>query len=182
MLQSLTPHIRGALLFTIAIVAAACKTGDLGVPCIPEEEYLTDFSGFSEGEVTTESRSYQCESRLCLVNHFRGRATCPYGQKADGSGNCTVPDSGVRISVAVEPQLQNRRAAEAVYCSCRCNGPDSNARYCECPSGFACEELVPEVGSTNKQLVGSYCVMEGTSYVPGQAGSSCDATLNNCPD
>jgi len=181
MLQHWTTHFRGALLFTFAILASACKTGDLGVPCVSEEEYQADFSGFSEAEVSTESRSYQCESRLCLVNHFRGRVSCPYGQKADGSGNCTLPDSNVRVSVPVDPQLQNRRANDAVYCSCRCAGPDANARYCECPSGFGCEELVPGVGANNKQLVGSYCVMEGTSYVPGHNGAACDATLQNCP-
>jgi hypothetical protein len=44
--------------------------------------------------------------------------------------------------VAVDPQVRARQAADAVYCSCRCDGPDAKARYCECPSGFACEKLV----------------------------------------
>ncbi len=54
-------------------------------PCTPEQEYLTDFLEFNINEVSTESKSFQCQTRLCLVNHFRGRVTCPYGQNMDGT-------------------------------------------------------------------------------------------------
>ena len=56
------------------------EPGGVGDPCIPEDEYQTAFTGYGETEVNVESRSFQCETRVCLVNHFRGRVSCPYGQ------------------------------------------------------------------------------------------------------
>jgi hypothetical protein len=68
-----------------AVSAQGCKASGVGDPCIPEQEYDTQFSGFDPQEVNVESKSFQCLTRVCLVNHFRGRVTCPYGQ--DSSGN-----------------------------------------------------------------------------------------------
>ncbi len=73
-----------ATLFATAAVAVISGTGcsatGVGDPCIPEQEYDPTFAGFDEHEVNVESKSFQCETRLCLVNHFRGRVSCPYGQ------------------------------------------------------------------------------------------------------
>lgn len=162
-----------------------CASGGVGDPCVPEEEYEASFSGFSTEEVNTESRSFSCQTRLCLVNHFQGRVSCPYGQvkgaAAGQSSECFVPDTDVPVRAAVAPQLLARRADDAVYCSCRCDGPDPSARYCECPSGFECKELVPRF-STSVELAGSYCVREGTAFDEVQHGSSgtCDRALANC--
>jgi hypothetical protein len=188
--------------FTLAAVAAygalGCESGGIGDPCIPEEEYKQDFSGFALSEVNVESRSFQCETRVCIVNHFQGRVSCPYGQASaditdplkqpdhparcrvpgtsggtcvDGSGNtqsCMTGGTNVdEITVPVSPQLIFRSTNDAVYCSCRCDGPDPAARYCECPSGFKCEELIREIGVEGRgQLVGSYCIKPGTAYDP----------------
>lgn len=62
-----------------------CQDTGVGDPCTPEEEYSQSFLGFNEGEVSVEADSFQCRTRLCLVNHFQGRVSCPYGQNADGS-------------------------------------------------------------------------------------------------
>ncbi len=101
-----------------------------------------------------------------------GSRELPYGQITDDVPNattgvvgkpgndparCRIPGTdGLRtddagdtvdtINVPVEAQLADRRADKAVYCSCRCAGPDDSARYCECPSGYKCEELVKELG------------------------------------
>ncbi len=186
-----------------SLVGAKCGGTGVGDPCIPEDEYLTGFSGFSQSEVNVESRSFQCETRVCLVNHFQGRVSCPYGQVENPSGSglstcmgtienrnsascqpggelhrfsCQVPsrDGSAwedRIIPPVLPQLVDRQAADAVYCSCRCGGPegsdDSTATYCECPSGFVCEPLVEDLGLGKGNLAGSYCVKEGTTYDPG---------------
>lgn len=175
---------------TVSTIAFAglvlgCEVGGVGDPCIPEDEYTERFSGFSVEEVNVESRSFQCETRICLVNHFQGRVSCPYGT-TDSSINsktapapeetpgCTIPDNaGIPVQVPVDPQLSYRRAADAVYCSCRCDGPDPNARYCECPSGFSCTRLVEDLSLGSSQLVGSYCVREGTEYEKGLLGTSC---------
>jgi hypothetical protein len=62
-----------------------CQDTGVGDPCTPEEEYSQTFLGFNVGEVSVEADSFQCRTRLCLVNHFQGRVSCPYGQNADGS-------------------------------------------------------------------------------------------------
>ena len=73
-----------------AVSAQGCKASGVGDPCIPEKEFDPSFTGFDPGEVNVESKSFQCLTRLCLVNHFRGRVTCPYGQNKDASGLPTI--------------------------------------------------------------------------------------------
>ena len=63
--------------------AQGCQAGGVGDPCTPEDEYQTTFSGFDAAELNIESRSFQCETRVCLVNHFRGRVSCPLGMNED---------------------------------------------------------------------------------------------------
>lgn len=157
----------------LGLSTLGCESGGVGDPCVPEDEYRSEFSGFAETEVNLERRSFQCETRVCLVNHFRGRVTCPYGQNAPGAeavegvqhgDRCRIPGGTANelVTVPVQPQLLARRAEDSVYCSCRCDGPDKNANYCECPSGFVCEELITDLGLGREQLVGSYCVRSGT--------------------
>jgi hypothetical protein len=85
------------------------------------------------------------------------------------------------VHSVVKPQLLDRRADDAVYCSCRCAGNDASARYCECPSGFSCSRVVPDFALGNDQLPGSYCVRAGSEYSPSALGSdTCDAAVSNC--
>ena len=189
-----------AALVTLAlgVLAFGCQSGGIGDPCTPEDEYQQFFSGYEESEVNIESKSFQCETRLCLVNHFRGRVSCPYGQtdaQATGSADpeftlCHIPGTcsgasscsggaATRIQVAVNKQFSGRRAADSVYCSCRCDGPDTNARYCKCPTGFQCVKLlepIPRLGSA--ELAGNYCIKNGTEYIQGQTkvGNPCQAS------
>ena len=66
--------------FLAVIEGTGCQATGVGDPCTPEQEYHTSFAGFDEKEVNVESKSFQCQTRLCLVNHFRGRVSCAYGQ------------------------------------------------------------------------------------------------------
>jgi hypothetical protein len=168
------------LLAAIAGVASiGCQSSGIGDPCIHEREHDQNFSGFSASEVDVESRSFQCKSRVCLVAYFQGRSSCPYGQTegTSGSDRCFLPgtkDSEEYNSAGectncvvptVDPQLIDRPPTSAMYCSCRCAGPDSNVRYCECPSGYSCEPLITfqaPSGNAGGQLVGSYCIKDGT--------------------
>jgi hypothetical protein len=177
--------LASAVLGSFALLLPACEADGVGDPCIPEEEYRPDFSGFAVSEVSTESRSFQCQSRLCLVNHFQGRASCPYGQsseQASGEAACHLPGSSDAVSAPVRPQLLERRVEQAVYCSCRCAGPDPSARYCECPSGFSCSPVVPSFDLGQDQLPGSYCIRERSEYVGHHINPNevCDAALQNC--
>lgn len=192
---------------SLGLSALACQSGGVGDPCIPEDEYRQSFNGYAVTEVNVESKSFQCETRVCIVNHFQGRASCPFGQlpkiidpgadhkPPSDSARCRIPGTdgthcidrndnnkqkqcaesnpaaGLvnidEITVPVASQLVERSAQDTVYCSCRCDGPDPNARYCECPSGYECKELVKELGLPGKaQLAGSYCIKAGTEYLP----------------
>lgn len=200
----------------ISFIGSNCGGSGVGDPCVPEDEYLTGFSGFSQDEVNVESRSFQCLTRVCLVNHFDGRVSCPYGQIEDPAApneglatcmgteshrnssecqpggplhmqSCQVPTRDGsrwedRIVVPVESQARERQAVDAVYCSCRCAGADGDTKgFCECPSGFACEELVEDLGLGAEQLAGSYCVKNDTQYDPGAPEEvRCNPSLANC--
>jgi hypothetical protein len=74
-----------AVAFVTVVSGTGCATTGIGDPCIPEAEYAADFLGFDKEEVNVESKSFQCLTRLCLVNHFQGRVSCPYGQNESGS-------------------------------------------------------------------------------------------------
>jgi hypothetical protein len=167
----------------------ACQSGGVGDPCVPEDEYKTEFAGFKVTEENIESRSFQCQTRICLVNHFQGRVSCPYGQPKPAAGStptgcqtptsgdgekdlsCCVPGTDTPIDVEVCGQCANskREATQAVYCSCRCDvadgePPDPNFNFCECPTGYVCSQIRPNVGLGDVQLTGKYCIKEGTEF------------------
>jgi hypothetical protein len=174
--------VSAAVLGAASLSASACKPGGVGDPCVPEDEYVREFSGYQVTEVNVESRSFQCETRVCLVNHFQGRVTCPYGQTEDdiaagaSDKRCRIPNTEKDyISAVVPAQRLQRRADDAVYCSCRCANADGKtddgAKYCECPSGFSCKQLIDDLSLGSKQLAGGYCVRNGTNYDEKSVGS-----------
>ena len=179
------------VVFTLGVFSTGCQSGGIGDPCVPEDEYQQYFSGYAITQVNLESRSFQCETRLCLVNHFQGRVTCPYGQPDPNMDNrpdwqrCHVPgttDSANLIKVPVNKQFTKRLPADAVYCSCRCAGVDPEGRYCKCPTGFQCVSLLDYVERLGaKELAGSYCVKDGTEYIQGETdrGTACTPTNPN---
>lgn len=192
---TMTRGILTALALTIGLVLVSpgCSDEGVGDPCTPEQEYNASFLGFSEKEVNVESKSFQCRTRICLVNHFRGRASCPYGQSIDGTGPlpgktigqsggpCGIPGSESPITgkdkdtfvdptkrATVAAQCKDRNKDKAVYCSCRCadiNGQKpSDQVFCDCPDGFTCSQLVTSIGGGNEGLTGSYCIKSGTEF------------------
>jgi hypothetical protein len=199
--DTMTRSILAAVAAAVAVVAfsgTGCQATGVGDPCTPEAEYQTSFVGFDYHEVSTESADFQCFSRLCLVNHFQGRVSCPYGQDAMGNpppganSPCKTPFIGTNITGAgpaketVLPQCLDRTADNAVYCSCRCanvNGQtDDGAVYCKCPGGFTCSQLYSSIGGgTNQGLTGAYCIKAGTEYnMNNVCNSQCSAALGNC--
>jgi len=134
----------------------------VGDPCISTDEYMATFRGYDVNEVNVETDASMCSSGICLMNHFQGRVSCPYGQAA-GSSDCLVHGSDVPVSGAVQPQLVARQAAQAVICSCRCDG-DGPGPYCTCPESMQCEHLVDDLHLSEPNLVGSYCIPKGTQY------------------
>lgn len=163
-------------MYTIACISKVSETdsssgvGRLGAVCIPSEENDPGFSGRSVEEVGVELGSGDCATGVCLVNHFRGRVTCPYGQDptvaTSAENSCFTPDSSHQlVTVKVDSQIVlpvRRRPEDAMYCSCRCDGPDKTADYCRCPTGFECTPLVDDIGKGMSIVEGSYCVKVGT--------------------
>jgi hypothetical protein len=167
---------------------SAAGTGKIGDPFVPEDETRTDFNGYSASEVNIENRSPSCESGIGLVYGFSGRTGCPYGQPPDKNDpthvdptqqTCFTP-SGEPVTVLVRAQHAARPPSKAVYCSCRCDGPDTNASYCTCPNGFECKPLVNDYGFGSEQLAGSYCIKAGTAYSPSPSQAPCDVQTLQC--
>lgn len=210
--------VLSAFLSPLALFAQGCQSGGVGDPCIPEDEYLSNFGGFAVTEVNIESRSFQCETRVCLVNHFRGRVTCPIGQSEENAARiddlvaretslsadekaeleklrtapdtCRIPGSTGKnadmVRARVFGQCSKRPDKLAVYCSCRCDGPEKDAKYCECPNGFSCKpfkelDVGALVAKGSAQLGGSYCVKdEDKGYFPDQCSAASGSVLNEC--
>jgi hypothetical protein len=129
------------------------------------------------GGVTIDGEAEQCGGEVCLILNFQGRTTCPYGQ-SEGNGGCKTPD-GEDVSVPILPQLETRPPSDAVYCSCRCAGPDPAARYCDCPVGLECLEVVPNIGLGTDEITGSYCLRSETDLTR-PSGKTCDKNLQSC--
>jgi hypothetical protein len=158
----------------------------LGEPCVPDDERRPDFNGFAMAEVSLDTNA-GCSSNLCLVNHFQGRVSCPYGQtqtEADTDRQCFIPGTDIAVAVPVEPQLVERRAERAAVCSCRCAG-DGPGPFCACPSDMECSPVIEELGLPNSDhLAGSYCVPRGSAYDPRAPLNTevCDRGQANCGD
>jgi hypothetical protein len=176
---------------------AASNTTSVGQPCIPSQEGSASFGGFAYREVTLDEDNPACPGSVCLVDHFQGLTSCPYGQDSSGlptnggSAGCTVPGTSSPVrpgstayGETVEPWCADRLASVAVTCSCRCENvegrTDDGADYCACPSGTTCTQVVPAIESGDPRA-GGYCVPTGAVYDPSNAClSTCDATLNPC--
>jgi len=184
----------------VAVMGTGCQSTGIGDPCTPEQEYSPTFIGFNAQEVSTEGESFQCQTRLCLVNHFQGRVSCPYGQDSmamptgPATAACVTPGIGDKVTgplnasgkpvdpragfgYTVKAQCLDRTADKTVYCSCRCadiNGQQSGGgTFCNCPSGFTCTQLVSSLSASSDQgLTGAYCIKTGTAYSDSATSSS----------
>jgi hypothetical protein len=158
----------------------------LGEPCVPSDERRPDFSGFASSDVSIDTNA-GCNSNVCLVNHFQGRVSCPYGQTeldAETDRQCFVPGTDVAVTVPVEPQIIERAAERASVCSCRCAG-EGPGPFCACPSDMECSPVIAALGlPQSDHLAGSYCIPRGSAYDPRSPGNpdTCDRTRANCGD
>src|SRR3954462_8604365 len=108
----MTRAISMCFLLVVGLLFASpgCKDEGVGDPCTPEQEYDPSFLGFDEKEVNVESKSFQCRTHICLVNHFRGRASCPSGRSTEGdapSGPCKVRGTDQTINGLTDPADPN---------------------------------------------------------------------------
>jgi hypothetical protein len=111
-----------------------------------------------------------CSAYVC---HKPGQCQESGADEADNEDKaCCVPGTETPVTSAVCGQCapdSNRNAEKAVYCSCRC-GPaegapeDDDAEFCDCPAGFACEEIRPYLGVGDPKLTGKYCIKQGSEF------------------
>jgi hypothetical protein len=180
MTRTILASLAAAVAVTI-VTGTGCQSTGVGDPCTPEAEYSQAFLGFSFSEVNVESKSFQCQTRLCLANHFQGRVTCPYGQNSTGTAAGTTAFDGTPGTTAcVTPISQAVTGVDstgavasppagvggiggpgAVLPNCT-DRTAENAVYCSC----RCANID---GNTN----------DGANYCKCPTGFSCDQLVSS---
>lgn len=167
----------------IALVPTACQSGGVGDPCIPEDEYNPEFAGFKVEEENIESRSFQCDTRICLANYFQGRVSCPLGQAArvpcEPGGNACEGEGEECVEAAA---LADQECTENSQCDAvsgegkgKCN-PDG--KFCECteggcPQGYACDTKAKQCKSYVCHKPGSCQVAKGDATEGDNGDKGC---------
>jgi hypothetical protein len=124
----------------LSVAPIACQSGGVGDPCTPEDEYNTQFPGFKVSEENIESRSFQCSTRICLVNHFQGRVSCPYGQDASQIVKaCNGPDDKTTCASMGDKAACVESAALAPDCTCKKGDTAGCAAACGNVAGLTCD-------------------------------------------
>lgn len=173
---------RVAVAFFVTVACGGeANSKNVGKACITADESNPTFAGFAESEVSVEASGRDCGAGVCLVNHFKGRVSCPYGQSdlELEDPRCLLPGTSDPVLVPVPPQDSVRTAALAVTCSCRCAGPGAGP-FCSCPIGAECAPVVENLGLPgSEEVAGSYCIPEGARFT-GREGPECSAVIQNC--
>lgn len=146
-------------------VGAGDAARPIGTPCVPLIESHSTFDGYSSAEISLTSPGAP-GAPTCLVYHFRGLVTCPYGQNASGqapagASPCTTT-GGQPVVGAVAPQCTDRPASKVVLWSCRCANLEGQTNdgdtYCTCPSSMTCAQAYSSIGASEDDVSGAYCL------------------------
>lgn len=116
----------------------------MGDPCVPEDEYDPGFSGFSADGEVVHTGVWDCPARVCVVDRFQGRKTCPLGQpeppRCAGPNDASCPGGGEcrEAGEHLPPCGQAGACEEGLSCNtdtwrCECDGA--------CPEGFSCDPV-----------------------------------------
>jgi hypothetical protein len=170
-----------AVTVTLASLLAGCPSGGVGDPCIPEDEYKELFAGFKITEDNIESRSFQCQTRICLVNHFQGRVTCPTGQGAPALCDPRAPSCPVGedcLASALGGSLTGGACATDEDCGTTADPGDTDTGY-YCENGdcrlYVCSQPGDEDG-----VPPHHCFIPGTDTPV--AYEVCGQCSNRPPD
>ena len=160
----------------LGVVPIACQSGGVGDPCTPEVEYGTPFAGFNITQEFIESRSFQCSTRLCLVNHFQGRVSRPLGQPLGAVQSCSPHSNPTGCT---DPDAKCVEAdTQAPECTCDSNKPGDCASQPACISGTVCDSKLQLCTCTDDQTI------NGTTYYcslvdPTCTGQTCAKVLKS---
>lgn len=180
-----------ALLLCLPCVGCSGKSEEVGKAvskvgesCLPSDEEAEQFPGYAVTEVSVDLLTFLHEDRIgpfCFIDHFQGRASCPYGQTdADiaslgptDPARCRVPLADGTMTtnpvlVAVVPQLVERRPEKTIYYTCACSGTDSGREYCACPEAMHCEAQT----LTQKFGITGLCVRDDSAYDPAASSAT----------
>jgi|HubBroStandDraft_1064217.scaffolds.fasta_scaffold65961_2 hypothetical protein len=152
----------------------------IGTPCRPILEQSAMFGGYEVRAVSYDTENASCGGGLCLVNHFQGLTSCPYGQESAGmplstasTTGCVVPGSSTPVDPPVAPWCTGRLANTSVICSCLCGSAQSG---CTCPAGYTCAPLI-----ATDSGIESFCIQSVTEYDGGGCELTCGETgMANC--
>jgi hypothetical protein len=184
MTRSIVSGLLGLLsVIAVGSIPTACQSGGVGDPCVPEDEYDSQFAGFKVSEENIESRSFQCETRICLVNHFQGRVSCPLGQQAPASCNTEGEGCGDGMTCK-RSQILSRNCETNGDCAgaggvcdggvCRCENTTS------CPTGFQCECETDDPNCSRRQCSALVCASDACQVPLGEGVDSGDLAGKNC--
>jgi hypothetical protein len=173
MTRSILAVLAAVAAVVVLLGAGGCNATGVGDPCIPEQEYLPSFTGFDPKEVNVESKSFQCQTRLCLVNHFRGRVTCPYGQNPDGTPvagtqSCTPNGNAGCCTPGVDQPVDGKDPSTGMYL---------NPRY-DATTGFGQAAVPPQCADRTADRA-VYCSCR-CANVDGRTDDG--ANYCTCPD
>jgi hypothetical protein len=156
----------------LATIPLACQSGGVGDPCTPEDEYDASFSSFSVLDGRIESRSFQCSTRICLVNHFQGRVSCPLGQSAADIHPCTGESD--KSCGAGESCVPSATLAPA----CTLCAGDPSCVPVLCPLGSQCD---PDLGVCTCDANSTATVkFEGVAYGCKALDPACSPSSARC--
>ena len=136
-------------LVALGALGAGCQEAMVGAPCVPETD-KGEFNSSLEGTTySIETRSVQCETRVCLT------------QTSPGTPNSACSGEDPDLEDCEDTQLKYS------FCSCRCKDIDGNTfntnpdKYdylCECPPNTTCEQVLNDIEEAPEKITGSYCI------------------------
>ncbi|HTB74012.1 MAG TPA: hypothetical protein VK762_12245 [Polyangiaceae bacterium] len=175
--------------FDAGAYAKNSDEASIGAPCLPLRESNPSFDGFLSAETGLDPAP--SGTATCLIYHFEGLVTCPYGQNAAGQAPaCAAPcttSTGQPVSGKVTPQCSARPASQTVVWSCRCANAQGMTNdgddYCTCPSDTTCTQVIPSIGAAEDDVSGAYCLAPAVVVAPGTnvtCGAACDPVTQSC--
>ncbi len=186
-----------------ALGLVGCPSGGVGDPCTPEDEFRENFAGFDLTEANIESRSFQCQTRVCLVNHFQGRVSCPLGQRAptgcsENANACASDEecsAGGVIITDCDPTPCDEAGADPDNCNqgdasneaCGGNTCNRSGRFCHCtasgcPSGYICDAESNLCTTKVCKLTEPKPGEDGRCYIPGTEDPVAVSVCGQCGD
>ena len=148
-----------AFMFALGVFSAGCQSGGVGDPCTPRTSTRSTFPGIRvrgehrEPVVSVRNPALSGEplpgTSVLPLRADDATIKAPQRPRRDQTSPSSATSRDERFreprSGRGQQQYIGATADNAVYCSCRCNGADANARYCKCPIGLSVQPAARQV-------------------------------------